>query len=190
MDALSTLTLADKYFRTARELSRLIVLSGNKSVVASKKSLSSAEYDRCTRRNDSNLGVPLLFNFYHGLELCLKGHLIGQNLNAKATGHKLSVLLRQVSTTQHNSLLLKEIGLWTPPKANTPIGNFLSANKITIDDWYQALKYPALMKGASISHLGLKYGGKSALAFWEALNKSTTQLMSLSATCACSSGYV
>ena len=32
-------------------------------------------YDFETRWNDSNIGIPLLFNFYHGMELIMKGIL-------------------------------------------------------------------------------------------------------------------
>ncbi len=36
---------------------------------------SRGKYDQKTRWNDFKIGVPLLFNYYHGLELLMKGLL-------------------------------------------------------------------------------------------------------------------
>lgn len=36
---------------------------------------SRQNYYQKTKWNDFNIGVPILFNFYHGLELCMKGLL-------------------------------------------------------------------------------------------------------------------
>ena len=36
---------------------------------------SWTEYEHKTRWNDFNIGIPILFNFYHGLELFMKGLL-------------------------------------------------------------------------------------------------------------------
>jgi hypothetical protein len=188
MTPLSALTMAEKYLRTARELSSMIVRSGNRSSLSSSRKLSPAEVDRRTRRSDTNLGPPLLFNFYHGIELCLKGHALGQKLKTSKT-HNISSLLSALQATSHNCALLKELNSWIPPPASSTIGKFLTNNSITIDDWYQALKYPSFTNGQQIDHFGLKYGGASALKFWKSLEVSSTVLIRESVLCARASGY-
>ena len=44
---------------------------------------SHESYYQKTKWNDFNIGVPILFNFYHGLELCMKGLL--QEINKLPT---------------------------------------------------------------------------------------------------------
>jgi hypothetical protein len=184
----STLTLADKYLRTARELSQMLIRSDNKSSLVTNSPISIREFDRRTRRSDTNLGVPLLFTFYHGVELCLKGHSSGQGVPAKPT-HTLTKLLNGLKENQNNREMKAEILKWLPPGKATPIGRFLTTNKITIDDWYQALKYTRLSSGKDIDHFDLKYGGLRTIDFWKSLNASCSKLIVASATCANLSQY-
>ena len=54
---------------------------GNKNYVVSEYSESVTEkeswqiFELQTKWNDQNIGIPILFNFYHGLELYMKGLL-------------------------------------------------------------------------------------------------------------------
>jgi hypothetical protein len=154
----------------------MIVRSKNKSITVTRHRLTPAEHDRRTRRSDTNLGAPLLFNFYHALELTIKGHLIGQG-QTNFKGHKLAALLSRLKSNPEIDPLIDELRNWIPPKANSPIGKFLTANQITIDDWFQALKYSSLTNGLTINHFDLKYGGASTLAFWQSLNKSCVSVL-------------
>jgi hypothetical protein len=188
MTPLSALSMSEKYLRTARELSGMIVRSKNRSISLTRKPLSPAESDRRTRRSDTNIGAPLLFNFYHALELTIKGHALGQG-QSKITGHKLSALLSKLQSNPDIDPLIAELRKWIPPPATSPIGKFLTVNTITIDDWYQALKYSSLTTGTPINHFNLKYGGANTLAFWQSLNKSCTALLMYSVSAARAGNY-
>ena len=43
------------------------------------------DYEKKTRWNDNNIGIPILFNFFHGVELVLKGLIIMRETQTKVT---------------------------------------------------------------------------------------------------------
>jgi hypothetical protein len=53
---------------------------GNKNLLFFDGNLSEDEswlkYDQQTNWNDNNIAIPVLFNFYHGIELVLKGLIL------------------------------------------------------------------------------------------------------------------
>jgi hypothetical protein len=176
MTPLSALSMSQMYLVTAGELSKMIVRSKNRSALAARKKLSVAEINRRLKRSDSNLAGPLLFNFYHGLELTIKGHLLGQG-RTKIKSHNLIVLLEALQRNTNIDPLIDELSKWIPPPDQSPIGKFLTNNDITIDDWFQALKYSSLTGGKQINHFDLKYGGSNTLWFWRNLSKSCTEII-------------
>lgn len=62
---------------------------------------------------------------------------------------------------------------------NSPLGLFFATNGVSIDDWFEALKYPELRSGQAIIHVDLKGGGTRTLGFWEAIGSSAVQLRKL-----------
>jgi len=62
---------------------------GNKNLLFLDGNLSEDEswlkYDQQTKWNDNNIAIPVLFNFYHGIELVLKGLILksGKSWNPK-----------------------------------------------------------------------------------------------------------
>lgn len=73
---------------------------GNKRAVAMGGELSEEEFwfefEKRTKWNDQNIAIPVLFNFFHGVELMLKGLIFfcGGELANKT--HKLSHLLNSL----------------------------------------------------------------------------------------------
>lgn len=179
ISALDYLSLGEKYLRAAHELSAGIVRNKNRSAVLTKTKLSLAQVDNRTRWSDTNLGVPLLFNFFHGIELTLKGQMVcaGQD---KVKGHKLTVLLSQWVANSENTALRKLINQWLLPKSNSPLFHFLTDNDVTIDEWYESLKYPEVNNQKPISHFKLKYGGQGSISFWLKLKTDSTEIRRLS----------
>lgn len=119
---------------------------------------SVKEFFERTQWVNRGVGIPLLFNFYHGIELILKGFLAGSS--SPPAHHKLSQLL----TSFKGSFPSDGAGLANAvvPFVNeidnaSPLGNFLSKNQISIDDWYEALKYPASTKGMRFAHTPLTW---------------------------------
>lgn len=57
------------------------------------------------------------------------------------------------------------------------LSEFCKTSGVTIDDYYQALKYPEGTKGKVYSHFPLKYQGKSGLQFFEILKIDLKKLV-------------
>jgi hypothetical protein len=164
--------------------------SGNRHAVASELPLSPEEYSSQTKWSDHSVGIPIMFNFYHAVELLLKGFLVAST-GESVTGHHLTSLLEKLEKAmpQTNfgvvaSRVIRDI----PPES--PIGRFLSSNRLTIDRWYEALKYPELTSGQMVTHIDLKYGASQELPHWEALRSATEELRTSAVKLACERGYV
>jgi len=145
--------LAYQFFNLAREAITEMEKQGNKSLIISNGSSNDedswVEYEHNTRWNDFNIGVPVLFNFYHGLELLMKGLLQEIGNNQKVTNHTLSEHFQSLQnhpnkiSNELTSILQKYIF------NQNPFNDFFLENEVTPDKFYQLLKYPESLKGES-----------------------------------------
>ena len=163
-----------------------IVSSGNSHFVIGK--LPIEEYNFRTRFTDHNIGVALLFNFYHGIELSIKGHLLGLT-HRPAKGHKLTDLMAKLANSGCTNSLVGALDPWLSPNEATVMGKFLSANKLQIDQWYEALKYADLCNSKVVSHFDLKYGGHETLDFWNSISEASEKILKLSVEMSRDRGY-
>lgn len=166
----SYLTLGSQFLRLAFGSSRLIVKSGNPYAIISDKPISQSEYSQKVLWSDHGVGTAVLFSFFHGIELTLKGFLVaaGQPPNH----HSLTDLLKQFEGMFPGTELGEAIKAALPSdSADSPMGRFLASNGIQIDSWYDALKYPEQKKGGKqFNHFDLKFGGSKTLAFWNEIS--------------------
>jgi hypothetical protein len=169
-DAHLHLILANHFLRLAEGAARKLVKSKNTLTVVSGSEISADEYFRKTRWSDHAIGVAVLFNFYHGIELILKGCLL---LDGQVkTSHRLTTLFRDFQSKHGASPLAQELAKYIVAiDESSPIGRFLSENRISIDRWYEALKYPKSKGGEAFSHWNLQYGGGSTVKFWRGIKK-------------------
>jgi hypothetical protein len=141
-------------------------IQGNKTlIVSSHKPNETIEqsfknYYQKTKWNDVNIGVPILFNFYHGLELCMKGLL--QEIEKLPTNktHKL---------TDYFELILENASLFIP-EILTSIGKVMNANdpfffnnNSNLENYHKLLRYPESKKGNIFSYDEIKRKGKTGL---------------------------
>ena len=185
---LAFLTVACYFLRLAEGACDLLARNANRLTVVSSSPITPASYSRSTRWSDHSVGVAILFNYFHGIELLLKGFLA---ISGTPPGHhKLSQLLadfdKSFSTTDLGATLARVVcntGL------QSPLGQFFSANSINIDSWYEALKYPTSKKGKPFSHAKLKYGGHDTVKFWKSVGRSAASLRKQSVALARSLGH-
>ena len=118
---------------------------GNKNLLFLDGNLSEDEswlkYDQQTKWNDNNIAIPVLFNFYHGIELVLKGLILksGKSWNPKK-GHHLTLLLNTLkSCTERPSQNVIE---HFEKIINYDLNNFFDANNKNVDSFYILLRYP------------------------------------------------
>jgi len=151
-----------------------LVKADNAWVVVGDTSLID-HYEEMTRWSDHRIGVPLLFNLFHGVELMLKGFL---SLKRPVPGHhRLSQLHAQFESdfpgTTLGSVVLASV---VDPDPTSPLGRFFATNCIDVDKWYEALKYPESRSGGQFDHAELRYGAGETLAFWDGVRRSAIEM--------------
>jgi HEPN domain-containing protein len=132
---------------------------GNKDSVWSSGEHDDVELDRIFENgikwSDRNMAIPILFNFYHGVELILKGLILrcGGELPSKRK-HDLNYLLSILSSTQDAPDMVLT-NFFSELISYDPNGFFKSNNK-EVSKYYELLKYPELKDETWVSTLSLK----------------------------------
>ena len=169
---LSFFTVSFQFFSLVQNALKETINQGNEWIVISGKEISFEDYADKTSWSDHQVIIPILFNFYHGLEIFLKGLLQFDpnfELNPKHSIEGLSS-----NFIKNNP---KEVVLCNFLKKYTHLGqlpsilkSFLDENKLTINQLYEALRYPTDTSFANIkSYLSLKYKGEEGIEFFKNL---------------------
>lgn len=185
---LSYFTLAAQFLRLAHESCVEIINNGNKFMVTGEKPISDFEFNQVVRWSDHAVGTGVLFSYFHGIELILKGFLTA--VGVKSPHHRLTDLLKEFDSHFPGTDLGDAIRSALPQSGmKSPMGRFLRSNAIQIDDWYEALKYPESKKGATFDHFDLKFGGQSTIPFWTSVHSSTADIQSKAVALSRQHGY-
>lgn len=171
--ALLFLTLGSKYLNLVHNVLNESIKSGNPHIIISD-SLANGFFDDYfgkTKWSDFMIIEPVLFNFYHGLELTLKGLLLlTNNIDVKAI-HSITDHFEKVNAIAEIPQGLKEVikeHIVVDHDKNPLIFRFLSENKINIDQLYESLRYPA-DKGFNDlrTYFGLHYQEGNSLEYFK-----------------------
>jgi hypothetical protein len=137
--------VGEQYLHTSRILLDKMVESGNKHIVISDKEITWDEYESLTQFSDFNVLIPTLFNFYHGLELILKG-MISLNNAEIETEHSFDRLLCMLKKLdKSNGEYLKIICKYIDkPLKISFLDDYMKTENIgNINDLYMSFRYPA-----------------------------------------------
>ena len=185
--SLSFWTLAIKYLHLVQNVVEEILKQGNPWLVVtlSKGARPSIEerseqYNEKTRWSDFNLIEPLLFNFYHGLELLVKGFLLARSpADAPPAHHGIEKLVQRFVELFPDEKDLGEcLSKYTQPK-DLPalITGFLSDNGLLFGQLYEVLRYPANVTFDSIRRYGeLRYKEADGLPFFQNVSNDVKRL--------------
>ena len=167
--ALRYWTIGIQYLHMVQSVAEKTVQQGNPRIVVSDNEINEGIFMEATKWSDYHLIIPLLFNFYHGLEIILKGFLRAKGCQLRST-HKLSQLLNDFNShfpntrnTKLSQIFYRYINQSRLPKI---LKDFCDTSGITIDDYYQSLKYPESTEGQVYQHWPLKYKGKEGVQFF------------------------
>ena len=137
---------------------------------------SHENYYQKTKWNDFNIGVPILFNFYHGLELCMKGLL--QEVGIKPTNktHKLNGYFKLIKGNK--SLFIPEIitSIGKVLDENNPFSEFFKSNNSNVDNYYQLLRYPESIEGDDFLHGEIRGKEKIGLKNFESIKNGCVEI--------------
>ena len=153
-----------------------LVATSNRHFVVSDQPIDPAEYSELVKWSDHTVGVAVLFDFFHGIEVVLKGFIsLGKQSVPKT--HRITALLGHFEEVYGENAVGRLIGGWTRNlDEESPLGRFFQSNGIDVDNWYEALKYPELRAGQTIDHFHLKYAGPDGAEFWRALGQAARDI--------------
>lgn len=142
------ISLAYNFWALTRNSIEEMEKQGNKNYITSEYSESITEkqswknYELLTNWNDQNIGIPVLFNFYHGLELFMKGLLEMKEISLESTNHNLKLLFEKIKLNE--KLYSKELISLLKKHIHHPeeYNNFFKENKVDVNNFYECFRYP------------------------------------------------
>lgn len=140
---------------------------------------SKKRTDNVFNRNDNNIGIPLMFNFYHGLELFMKGLLEVEGIPLPVnSGHNLQELYKTIKENEKNyshsliELLKKHI------YNSSDFNPFFESNDIKPNQFYLGLKYPYDKEsGKKYNYSKIRGGEEETLKIYQSLRNATIEFV-------------
>jgi hypothetical protein len=141
---LSFLTLALNYLKLASNALEETVSQGNIHMLTYDDYITEELYNEKTRWSDFRIIEPTLFNFYHGLELIMKGLLLLVSVASVESIHGLNGFLEKTKLRNEIPTTIKEVleKHISPGAINSFLSDFLNENNLSVDQLYDALRYP------------------------------------------------
>jgi hypothetical protein len=171
------LLFSDKYIRMVTNTLEMAIKSGNPSAgIASNSYISNQDLINKTKYCDYSIMVPLLFLFYHWIELVLKGFLITkENIDLKKlTHHDIKKLLKEFENNFPNERNIVNFFEKYTKKNNMPnvLKMFFNKNNLSVKNYHNFFRYP-LDKNFNIKYdySSIQYTNEEGLAFFEDLLK-------------------
>ncbi|WP_298306233.1 hypothetical protein [Flavobacterium sp.] len=145
------IAFSNPYFQLTRNCLEELIKSGNSNYLRTNfdENISKEDSDFAlkekTKWSDYNVIQPILFNFYHSLELLMKGIIVLKNGKNSDKSHNLEKLFFKVSKIGINSpILLEKLEKYCLNEKgnNNPISKFLKTNDEKPSNYIHYLKYP------------------------------------------------
>jgi hypothetical protein len=179
--ALIFLKVAINYLQLTENIGKEIAKQGNKNFVMSNDKLSQEEIEENTKWNDYQIVEPFFFNFYHGLELLIKGFLLFQNVDVVKHNHRIEKLYEEfcIYFSDKNNMI-GIINKYIGQNINLvePLKSFFISNMITVDSFYLALKYPeSRHTTVKYNYETIKFQGEKVIEFYKQLTQDIASLM-------------
>lgn len=169
-----------QFHQLVRESISEMIKEGNKTSIFSdfdenqSEEDSWKEYESKTRWNDFNIGIPLLFNFYHGLELLMKGIL--QELGVEVEkNHNIKTLFETIST--HSNIPKELLKILKKYLFNeNPFLDFFQINNTSIFKYHLLLKYPESNGNSTHNYSKIRGKGKEGLGRFISLKEDISKM--------------
>lgn len=175
--SLNFLTLANKYLILVQNILNESIKFQNKWMVTGNDACGEL-----TKWSDFNIFIPTLFNFYHGIEILMKGILLIENPQVKLS-HNLEDLLNDIKKTfkANHELILTLEKYINKSKLEPDLQVFFNENKIAPKDFFIALKYPFDRNlNKRYDYFSLKYRQEKLLPLFKCIISDVTKINNLS----------
>ena len=172
------LLFSDKYITMVENTLEKAIKSGNPSVIISDSYITDQDLINKTKYCDYSIIIPLLFLFYHWIELVLKAFLlvlVKEDADIKKISHHNVIkLLKEFKNNFSNE---KDIIIFFEKyikKDNMPnlLKMFFNKNNLSVRNYYNFFRYP-LDKNFNIKYdySSIQYTNKEGLTFFKDLLK-------------------
>ncbi len=172
------LALSSEYLHLVKNISSENIKSGNPWMVVGEGEFEQKRYDELTKWSDFNIVRPVFFNFYHGIELLLKGLILfneDYDLNHVIT--KIFGDFKKQYCDEKEIILLLEKYL-IPENLPKPLAACLKENNLDIDKLYEFFRYPFIKKSEKENIYGsLRFKEQEGLELFKALVVDTDVLL-------------
>lgn len=153
-----------------------MVKGGNLHIVISDWGIDNDEYEELTKWSDFNIILPLLFNYYHGLELVLKGFLLAKGI--EKSNHKIEGMYQKFEEMYPGNDLSQYFEQYIlSGRLPEYLREYFEGSGISVNDYNQAFRYPISTKRKLFLQDFLKYKQQDLLLFLDVLSKNTSLLI-------------
>lgn len=152
-----------------------LIISGHDPNISNEESWDI--YEEKTKWNDFRIGVPVLFNYYHGLELLMKGLLQEVNVVPRKKNHKLTEYYAQIIDNKNKFTpeIINIIGKFL--KKSNRFEIFFTDNGGSVDDFYKMLRYPGpIEENIHFEFRHIRGTDKKGLDKWLKLRDNTVEI--------------
>ncbi len=179
--SLMFLKMAVNYLQIVETISGELISQGNNIVILTDYQITPEEFEEKTKWNDYKIAEPFFFNFYHGLELLLKGYVFLKDNESIENNHKIENLYKIFLEYFPNQItMIRILEKYVGPniKLIEPLKTFFIDNNITVNKFYEALKYPE-SRNTQVKFVydSLKYNGNKALEFYKQLKDDISTII-------------
>jgi len=174
---------SDQYKKMVMNTLEMAIKQGNPPVIISDTYITEQAFDAKTKYCDYRIIYPLLFLFYHWIELVLKGFLlvlVKENPETKKPDiekiahHNIIKLLKQFKENYYNEKDIINFFEKYTIKNNMPsfLKVFFDKNKLSVKNYYNFFRYP-LDKNFDITcdYSSIKYTNEKGLILFKDLLK-------------------
>lgn len=180
---------SDHYKQMVMNTLEMAIIGKNPSVVVSDTYTTEKDLDDKTKYCDYSIIYPLLFLFYHWIELLLKGFLlvlVKENPETKKPDikkiahHNIIKLLKQFKENYSNEKdIINFIEKYTI-RNNMPsfLKNFFDKNELSVKNYYNFFRYP-LDKNFDLTcdYSSIQYTDEKGLIFFKDLLKDINECL-------------
>ena len=170
------LLFSDQYITMVTNTLEMAIKSGNPSVIISDRYITDQNLINKTKYCDYSIVDPLLFLFYHWVELVLKGFLLAkENIDVnKINHHNIKKLLVEFKIYFPNEKDIINFFEKYIKKNNMPylLKTFFNKNNLSVRNYYNFFRYP-LDKNFNIKYdySGIQHTNKEGLIFFKDILK-------------------
>jgi len=134
--------IGHQFLNSAKLLLEELIKSDNKNVIISDVEITERDFEQATKYSDFNIMIPILFNYYHGLELIIKGALEQKGKLSKDR-HNIDILVEKLKEEYKDDSNFTKCVTEKIDNSIIIISKFESDNKkINGFSIYEALRYP------------------------------------------------